>query len=175
MKRAIICGGMGAILALTGGVTAFATSWNSTDIPTTSEEPIASVSETISSTEVSTQEVAEAQLTPDVEETATVDSETTENYASVCYNEDCPTGGVPALDGTGYHGGNAQGSNCDNEDCPNGGVPAQDGTGYHGGNAQGGNGNNADCPTGGVPAQDGTGYHGGNSQGSGNGQGRGRN
>lgn len=47
---------------------------------------------------------------------------------------ECPNGGTPALDGTGYRGGrNGADGDSANTTCPNGGVPARDGTGYRGG------------------------------------------
>ena len=76
----------------------------------------------------------------------------------------CPNDGSPALDGTGYRGGNGSwtidesicigcpAGNCSGaalcpypecpcQNCPNDGVPARDGTGYRAGRGQGqGNG-----------------------------------
>ena len=79
---------------------------------------------------------------------------------------ECPNGGVPALDGTGYRGGrNDADTGFAASECPNGGVPALDGTGYRGGRNDAGTGFAAsECPNGGMPALDGTGYRGGRSR-----------
>lgn len=64
-------------------------------------------------------------------------------YNEDCPRQECPNGGVPARDGTGYRSAesgtvawNGRGNggegreDCPRQVCPNGGVPARDGTGY---------------------------------------------
>lgn len=135
MKKLITCG-LSAVLLSIGGLTVFATSYNSSpSLDKNLQDPIPIVTvENVQEEQAQPIEESAVSAVMVEDETASIVTESTDTDTYSNDNTDSYTDNLTSSYDTVYTVNN----NCVNSGvCPNDGIPAQDVTGYQGGNGNG--------------------------------------